>query len=303
MAIEEVKFFANCVLLAKSSASSDKNKTVRVTDTLTGTTWSGSLGTNLYYKFVLPNRAKYKVELLSGSTVQYTTYIELGFGEFRELEVGLDKSTWAGIKKIIDAKQASAYITSGDKFNVTLSTGEALVYQANVNTYGLGEVDFIPTYCLEALNNMNSSNTNAGGWNAANRRKWLNETFFAQLPADLQAVISEKTLKRSQGSQSTVLIEATDKIWLPTETEVFGNNAYGAATEVAVQKQYPIFPDQNSRVRTQGKNGAACPWWESSPRVSLSTAFCTVHTTGTPDSYSAGTAYGVLPCFRIAPES
>lgn len=276
----------------------DIGETVTFTNDL-GTEFTGTIGDDGYCRKKLPAFMRYVVTLGDFTSEPVT----LGCGENQFVECGLTIESWAGIKRIVDAGAVSRFIKNGDAFPVELSTGEKLSFLANVNTYGLGEIDFIPAYCLATSMNMNSSNTNVGGWDACQRRTWLNNTFFLTLPSDLQAVISEKTLQRSAGSQQTTLITASDKVWLPTEKEIFGAITYAAATEAAVQVQYPIFTDASSRVRKLGENGSAVYWWESSPYVSDSTAFCNVHSAGAPYGYNASTANGVLPCFRIAPSS
>lgn len=297
MAIEDVKMFANSKLICYSATT---GYTLLITSMTSGNTWTGTFSTN-ELTFLLPNRDRYKLQLKSGSTVLYTTYVELGFGECKYMDVGLTTTTWAGIKAIISAGQAANYIHNGDQFTVELSDNTTLVFEANVNTYGLGEVDFIPTYCLPTGRGMNTSNTNAGGWNACNNRSYLNETFFNMLPADLQAVISTKDVKATQGSQVNTLVTSTDKIWLLSEWEVFGARTYSGSAEDSVHVQYPIFTDANSRIRTLGASGAATYWWLCSPHISHSSYFCYVNTSGAPDYDYASTASGLLPCFRIAP--
>lgn len=285
-------------IMAHSAVAADVGATVTFTDD-GGSSQTGTIGADGYCRKKLPAFKRFTVTLGSFTSDP----IELGCGENKFVECGLTTANWAGIKRIIDAHKAADYIQNGDQFEVQLTTNEKLVFLANVNTYGLDEVDFIPTYCLSTGRGMNSSNTNVGGWDASAMRQYLNETFLVTLPADLQAVISTKTLKRSAGNQSTALVTATDKIWLPTEKEIFGAITYAASTEAAVQSQYPIFTDANSRVRKLGANGAATTWWESSPCVSYAAHFCFVTAGGTADYSYASNAYGVLPCFRIAPAS
>ena len=146
-----------------------------------------------------------------------------------------------------------------------------------------------------------TSNTNAGGWNSSDIRDYLNNTFLLTLPDDLQAVISAKPVKATIGGQSNTLQTAEDKIWIPTEKEVFGQITYSGSAENAVNNMYPIFTDAASRVRTQGANGAAVYVWLASPYIGNSTHFCLVSASGAPSYAYASTSYGVLPCFRIAP--
>ena len=156
---------------------------------------------------------------------------------------------------------------------------------------------------MMATKQHHTSNTNAGGWNSSDIRNYLNNTFLLTLPDDLQAVISAKPVKATIGGQSNTLQTAEDKIWIPTEKEVFGQITYSGSSENAVNNMYPIFTDAASRVRTQGASGAAVYVWLASPYISNSANFCIVGTSGAPNADAAGNSRGVLPCFRIAPEA
>ncbi|MBP3781773.1 MAG: hypothetical protein J6I68_00835 [Butyrivibrio sp.] len=272
--------------------------TVRFTDE-SGTARTGTIASNGYLSMKLAAFKRYTVTLGAFTSDPIT----LGAGQNVFVEAGLTTASWDGIKRIVNAGKAADYISNGDQFTVELSGGETLVYEANVNVYGLGEVDFIPTYCLATTRQHHTSNTNAGGWNASDLRTYLNNTFITMLPSDLQAVISEKPVKATQGSQVNTVLTSNDKIWIPTEKEVFGGITYSGSSENSVNNLYPIFTDAASRVRTQGSNGAAGYVWLASPYIGNSTHFCIVGTSGAPDYGGASGSYGVLPCFRIAPDA
>lgn len=272
--------------------------TVTVRNLVTNATITGTIGSSGYAEIFLPAFCHYRATL-NGVSKDF----EMECGGTHYLDLGWTTDSWAGIKKIVNAGKASQYINDGDRFTVELSNNEVLVFEANVNVYGLGEVDFIPTYCMATTKQHHTSNTNAGGWNASDIRTYLNGAFLSMLPADLQEVISAKPVKATIGSQSNTLQTAEDKIWLLTEKEVFGGITYSGSSENAVNRQYPIFTDNASRVRTQGANGSAVTVWLASPYVSNSSTFCNVYTSGAPAASSASASYGVLPCFRIAPEA
>lgn len=285
-------------LIVLTEESSMVGDTVTVRNLITNAVMTGTIGSNGYCEIFLPAFARYKASL---NGIEDT--FEMGCGETHFLDLGFRIDTWAGIKKIIDAGKAAEYISNGDRFTVELSTNETLIYEANVNTYGQGEVDFIPTYCMAVTKQHHTSNTNAGGWNNSDIRNFLNNTFLLTLPEDLQAVISAKPVKATIGSQSNTLQTAEDKIWIPTEKEVFGQITYSGSAENAVNNMYPIFTDNASRVRTQGANGAAVGVWLASPYVSTSGNFCSIAASGAPGNSYASGSFGVLPCFRIAPEA
>lgn len=285
-------------LIVYTSDTDMVGDTVTVTNMVTGATITGTIGSGGYAEIFLPAFCHYQAELNGVSDT-----FEMECGGTHYLNLGFSVATWDGIKNIVNNGKAAEYITNGDQFTVELSNGETLVYEANVNTYSLGEVDFIPTYCMATTRQQHTSNTNSGGWNSSDLRTYLNNTFLTMLPEDLQAVISTKPVKATIGSQTNSLQTAYDKIWVPTEKEVFGSITYSGSTENAVNSQYPIFTDAASRVRTQGANGSAVYVWLASPYISSSTHFCIVSASGATSTGAAGSSTGVLPCFRIAPDA
>ena len=139
---------------------------------------------------------------------------------------------------------------------------------------------------------MNNGNTNSGGWNSCVIRTTLQNTIFNQLPTELKSLIKTVKKKTSAGGQSTTINTTYDTLFLFSEVELFGSTTYSVAGEGT---QYPIFTDNNSRIKKQGDTGSACDWWERSPYASNATHFCLVATDGSADYDFASNTYGV--CF------
>lgn len=292
-------YFGRGRLVCKSSASADNGKTISVTN---GTkSYSGTL-TDGSVSFDLPAKNKYHIKLLNGSTTEFETDIVFNFSEYKEIEVGINKTTWRGIQNILNAHLETSMLTIGDEITETLTTGEKVVFQLAAINHDSNQTHqsiWLSRYCLETTRQMNATNVNAGGWNSSAMRSWLNGTFYSELSDELKAVIAERTVQTSIGSQSTTLQNATDKIWLPREKEIFGSTTYAVATEAATANQFDIFATAAQRVKTLGSAGSAASWWESSPDVSNSTVFCFATSSGTASGNNASSAYGVVPCFHI----
>ena len=195
----------------------------------------------------------------------------------------------------------TTYCNIGDEINVALNTKEVMTYRiAAINHDQPHQLIFEPRYCMETARQMNPSNTNVGGWNACTMREWLNGVFYQALPDELKAVISERTFKTSIGNQGSALQEATDKIWIPKEWEVFGTQTYATATEhTSDTAQFPIYAVASNRVKTYGKSGGSAYWWLSSPGSGNGTAFCLVTAAGAANGGNASGSIGVAPCFQI----
>ena len=293
-------------LLITSYDLTQVGATVTVTDGVN--TYTDTFGSSLTLDLIVTGRTKYHVTVkVSGSTV-YDRYVYLNYGEIKEIEVSLDKTTWNGIQSIVNSGLQNELLNIGDELSATLTTGETLKFRvAAIDLYEENEVIFESHYAMLSTQNMNASRTNAGGWASCRLRNWLNNDFIDLLPADLKSVIAERTFKVGEGSGKTSLATVTDKVFLPMEYEVFGTTSTSypaAATEHTVggNKQWSIYATAANRIKYQGISGSAVRWWECSPTVSSSYAslcFCNVFTSGASDCTGADSSYGVVPCFRI----
>ena len=293
--------YGNCLVRCYSTSSADTGKTVTVKGYKTGRTFSGTFSTSQELYFEVPWRDKYSITVLNGTVTEFTGSIICGFGQFIEVEVGMNKTTWQGIQNICNAGLEASMLTIGDAIDVTLSTAEVVTMELaamNVDDGIAHQTIWCPADCLTATRNMNSTNTNAGGW-ACEMRTWLENTYYSELPTDLQAVITARKIKSSIGSQSDTLQETSDKIFIPREHEIFGATTYAASSEAPYAAQWSIFATAAKRVKKLGKNGSAAGWWELSPYVSNSTSFCLVGLGGTANYAGASGTGGVVPCFQI----
>ena len=72
---------------------------------------------------------------------------------------------------------------------------------------------------------MNSSNTNANGWNGCLMRNWLNTRFYYAMPEIWRSMIKSVKIKATAGSQSSSIVTSDDKIYLLSYTEVGAGSA------------------------------------------------------------------------------
>ena len=148
--------------------------------------------------------------------------------------------------------------------------------------------------CYGETKNMNSSNTNSGGWTSCAMRSTHLPAILALMPTEVQNGIREVNKMTSAGSQSATINTTADKLFLLSEVEIFGSTTYSEAGEGT---QYDYYKAGNSKVKKQ--NGSAAYWWERSPYGSHSTAFCFVNSYGgagyNNGSYAIGVAFGF--CF------
>ena len=303
MGYADQTYFANGKLKCYSNSSADVGKTVKVVGGTT--TQTAVYDSNLSAEFMIPGRTKYTVSLISGETVQFSQDIIFNSGEYKELNVGLSKDSWLGVKNIISAGLEASMIAIGDTMPAASSSGETLKFIPiaidHEATYG-HSVLFGAKYCLKTARQMQTSNTNAGGYTSSLVSKYLDGDFYTGLNSELKEVISERTFQASIGSQSQTLQNETHKIWTPREYEIFGVTSGSAASEVSGggAHQFPYFATSANRIKTLGEGGSTTAWWESSPYVSTSADFCSVDGSGGAHANASSGSFGLLPCFMIS---
>ena len=90
---------------------------------------------------------------------------------------------------------------------------------------------FLANNLLGVARRMNSTNTNAGGWNASELRGILNGRVFNALDYGWQSMIKAVKISASAGNQSTEIIVSEDKIYLPANREMGGNTSVPYSNE------------------------------------------------------------------------
>ena len=147
---------------------------------------------------------------------------------------------------------------------------------------------------------MNSSDTNSGGWKNCNRRTWCNNVYYNALPSAWKSMVKTVNKKSGTGSGSSSGTETTqDKIFLAAEIEIFGSTTYSVSGEGA-QYQYYKNATANRYKMPKWDSSYVSQWyWERSPRSGNSAHFCYVSYNGSASSYIAFGAYGVAPCLCI----
>lgn len=146
--------------------------------------------------------------------------------------------------------------------------------------------------CYGEQKNMNSSNTNRGGWTNCAMRQTHLPAILALMPTEVQNGIREVNKMTSAGSQSATINTTADKLFMLSEIEIFGSVRYSKSGEGT---QYDYYKAGNSKVKKF--NDRAGTWWERSPPGSNSASFCRVDSYGGAIYSGASAAYGVAFAF------
>lgn len=205
----------------------------------------------------------------------------------------LNDTDWADIDICGRLGMAQQFFKVGDSKTVNIGGTNYEVQIIGFNhddkvSGGKAAYSFQLVDCLNQTQQMNTSNTNTGGWNGSAMRGRMS-TYKSQLPAALRNVI--KTVKKKSGTgggSSSGTQQTNDDLFLLSEIEIFGTTTYSVAGEGT---QYEWYKAGNSRIKKV--NGSANYWWERSPYSGDTYSFCIVGSSGSADFSGASNSIGV----------
>lgn len=210
----------------------------------------------------------------------------------------LASNSWATIAAVSAAGNASSFWSVGDEKTITVN-GETLTLvilgfnHDDLASGGKAGITFGLKHLMTDTRQMNSSNTNSGGFTGSAMYTWLQNTLLGQLPSDLKNVIKSVNKKTSAGDASSTINTSAMKLFLFSEQEIFGSKTYSTGSEGT---QYSYFATAANRIKKlQNGAGSAKWWWERSPYASNSDNFCDVYSNGSASSSGANNSGGV--CF------
>ena len=166
-----------------------------------------------------------------------------------------------------------------------------------------GNVEVVKPHIIMQFRNcvlekrMNATDTNTGGYPSAELRDWLNDKFAEGLKTVLGNYLLEiPRLYSTKGSWGWY----KDKVFLPTEAEVWGTQVWGEKTWNGFQAQWPVYRD-SSVYKVKQLNGSRKGWWEATPSDENASCFCYCNYFGLACYYyAAGWAGGISPAICVA---
>ena len=254
--------------------------------------------------------------------------------------VTLNENDWDTISEVSDAGQGANYWAVGDRKQVTLNGTMSRLSLSNYSTYafilgfnhnssregnnrihfqigktalsGGTDICLVSGYNDDSDFYMNTSSTNAGGWEDSYMRNNILGTsktsysgrFIGVLPSALRNALKSVTkYTDNTGNSSTssgAVTATTDYAFLLSEYEVFGSCTYSNTNEASRQQQYAYYAAGNSKIKyNHSSTGSAIGWWLRSPYRGTSTRFVNVDYDGYANNYYADYSLGVAPGFCV----
>lgn len=219
------------------------------------------------------------------------------------INIPLSEASWQQIAQNAETGQANTIWNVGDEITFNLKDGNPLTMQIvgfNHDDLSDGSGKAGITFGMKNLYystyKMNSSNTNAGGWDECKMRTSTMQEIFNNLPDELQSVIKLVNKKATADNSSTNIVTSQDKLWLYSLVELNGTTESGYKDE-GTQYEYWKSHNTNSDRMKNLNNGTYSgeSYWLRSPDISYSSAFGAVFLDGSLDWYGAGNSSGV--CF------
>lgn len=227
--------------------------------------------------------------------------------------VSFAEDSWDTIVSAVQAGSTENYHV-GDTKEVDMGTfGTHTIRVANTSTPAeCSTAGFSQTACgfvlefadIITTRNMNSTNTNVGGWPATLMRTYVNNDIYNALPSELKNGIIDTYVVSGHGPSHSANFTSTDKLYLLSTKEVWGSNPGGYDTATAETRQLDYYKAQgvttsNYSGAKKQYNGSNKNWWLRAALSYFSSSFCHVSTNGYWNNVNASTSSGVAPAFRI----
>ena len=204
----------------------------------------------------------------------------------------LENNSWDVISIVAESGQASSIWSVGDTKNITI---DGVSYPVQIIGFnhdtktagGKAGITFQMVNCLNTAYQMNSSNTNVGGWKSSAMRSRMSE-FLGQLDEDLKSVIKPVNKLVSVGNNTSTIETVSDKLFLLSDVEIFGSTTNSFAGEGS---QYDWYKAGNTKVKKA--DGSPYHWWDRSPRSGSTYDFCAVDLNGNAGGSGASNSLGV----------
>ena len=223
--------------------------------------------------------------------------------------ISFSTDSWKTIQKAVKSGNTDKY-NVGDTKEIDLGDlGTHTVRIANKSECTNGETSetacgFVVEFA-DIINEQryNSTNTSIGSWPSSEMRTYIGSTIYNALPIDLQNVIVETKVISGHGDIETNNFTSTDKLYLFSSKEVWGEDEYDTVNNETRQLDYYknlSVSKSNSSGAIKKMNETDYFWYLRSPYSGNSAGFIRVGSIGNWSSSASFGESGISPAFRIA---
>ena len=159
-------------------------------------------------------------------------------------------------------------------------------------------ITWVAQELLKTKKQMNTTNTNSGGYPATAMRGYLKNTVLGLVPAAVAAKIKPAT-KTSYDYDSKTDLTVNDKLWILSYREIFGGTSYEKSGPI----YNSIYKDANSRKKMVVDTTSAAGWWLRCASSGSASFFRCVDASGYDYGNSAYASYGVALGFSTSSDT
>ena len=159
-----------------------------------------------------------------------------------DVPADLNDASWELIQRLVQTGTLKYYYSEGDTKNITINGNTIKLHLARINDGTGSASSYYPNYTADFISDVagqlayNSNGEN--NWTSSTIRTYLNNTLYGDLPSDLKNVIINKTHYYMMGDNSQTMSRSTDKLWIPTKWEIFGDTQYSDGERAIDNIQY-----------------------------------------------------------------
>lgn len=277
--------------------------TTRVGATVTATkgskTVSGTAGADGTCTLVLSEAGEWSVTaVLGANTRTETVLIGTQNADLMLFKDAFAENDWETIIAVCQSGSIPSTWAVGDSKTMTINDTD---YQIDIigkshDNYadgsGKAPLTFQMHDCYKTLYQMNSNNSNNGGWRNCDMRTTHLPAIMALMPTAVQSAIREVSKKTSIGNRSSTIETTADKLFLLSEIEIFDDKLFSVDGE---GRRYDYYTSRT--LRTKYLKGTAQSWWQRSPYKSYGDDFCRVDGEGYEGYIDPSTELGVTFAF------
>lgn len=169
-------------------------------------------------------------------------------------------------------------------------------YYLSDNT-GRSNITWLASKVLENLMQINTTNTNAGGWASSTLNANLNNRFYNAIPVAWRQLIKQVSIPSSEGNRSTNITNSDCYVGIPAVIEVsasYSSIPYSSEGGALSEATIPYMTSDEARIRKLA-DGTPSSYYTRSPNADYNGYFWYVDAYGSVSSYStSATRRGVV---------
>lgn len=237
---------------------------------------------------------------------------KLGIEEYQQ--TAFRKDSWSTIVANVKSGNISNY-NLGDTKEIDLGNyGIYKVRIANTSTPSECSTEgFSQTACgfvlefagIMSNHQMNSINTNKGGWPASSLYQYLNIDLYNSLSTELKNMIIDTTVVSGHGSDDTDNFVSTDKFYLLSAKEIYKDYIDESDSVNNFTRQLDYYKQEGVSTSNYSKaikkyGSTALRWWLRSANSANNNCYNFIYDIGSCNNNNyANINYGISPAFRI----